>query len=65
MAIAMDENLRAEYESQSQQLRIDLKTWETEWAKTHEGKKPGRGDIKANEDIGKSFEKQNNRHANR
>jgi hypothetical protein len=49
----MDEDTRAEYETQSQQLRIDLKTWETNWAKAHEGKKPGRGDIKANEDIGK------------
>lgn len=48
----MDEDTRAEYESTSQQLRIDLKTWETDWAKSHEGKKPGRGDIKANEDIG-------------
>ena len=43
----MDVNTRAEYENQSQQLRIDLKTWETDWAKAHEGKKPGRGDIKA------------------
>ena len=49
----MDENKRVEYENQSQQLRIDLKTWETDWAKAHEGKKPGRGDIKANEEIGK------------
>jgi DNA replication regulator SLD2 len=49
----MDKDTRAEYENQSQQLRIDLKTWETEWAKSHDGQKPGRGDIKANKDIGK------------
>lgn len=64
MAIAMDENLRAAYESQSQQLRIDLKTWETEWAKTHEGTKPGREDIKANQDIGRSLEQKRYQSAN-
>jgi len=42
----------ADYERQSQELRLDLKKWETEWAKRHEGKKPGRGDIKHNPDIG-------------
>jgi hypothetical protein len=57
----MDDNTRTEYETQSQQLRIDLKTWETDWATTHEGRKPGRGDIKANEEIGKLFDQQLNR----
>ncbi|KAJ4269692.1 DNA replication regulator sld2 [Fusarium torreyae] len=55
----MDETTRAEYESQSQQLRVDLKAWETNWAKTHEGKKPGRGDIKANEDIALKYKQYN------
>ncbi|KAK6699843.1 DNA replication regulator sld2 [Fusarium graminearum] len=55
----MDEDTRAEYESTSQQLRIDLKTWETDWAKSHEGKKPGRGDIKANEDIAAKYKQYN------
>ncbi|KAM0549138.1 hypothetical protein ACHAPJ_009593 [Fusarium lateritium] len=55
----MDETARAEYESQSQQLRVDLKAWETDWAKTHEGKKPGRGDIKANEEIASKYKQYN------
>ncbi|KAL6914383.1 hypothetical protein FSHL1_012056 [Fusarium sambucinum] len=57
----MDEETRAQYENQSQQLRIDLKTWETEWAKSHDGQKPGRGDIKANKDIGKFPDPQYNK----
>jgi hypothetical protein len=53
----MDEQTKAEYEAQSQQLRVDLKTWETSWAKAHKGKKPGRGDIKANQEIGMTHER--------
>ena len=48
----MDTQQQASFEAQSQQLRADLKTWETLWAKSHDGKKPGRDDIKRNEDIG-------------
>lgn len=48
----MDDPTKAEYELQSQKLRAELKTWETSWAKSHDGKKPGRGDIKSNADIG-------------
>ncbi|KAF4954618.1 hypothetical protein FSARC_12058 [Fusarium sarcochroum] len=55
----MYETTRAEYESQSQQLRVDLKAWETDWAKTHEGKKPGRGDIKANDEIALKYKQYN------
>ncbi|KAL3595102.1 DNA replication regulator sld2 [Fusarium poae] len=55
----MDKDTRAEYENQSQQLRIDLKTWETEWAKSHDGQKPGRGDIKANKDIASKYKHYN------
>ena len=48
----MDENIRAEYESKSKDLRADLKKWESEWATSHNGKKPERSDIKSNRDIG-------------
>lgn len=48
----MEEHDRAKYEAQSRDLRADLKTWETTWAKTHDGKKPGRDDIKQNAEIG-------------
>ncbi|GKT48469.1 DNA replication regulator SLD2 [Colletotrichum spaethianum] len=47
----MDDQTRADYESQSQKLRAELKSWETSWAKSHDGKKPGRDDIKRNADI--------------
>lgn len=50
----MDDEARAAYESQSLKLRADLKQWEGDWANAHAGKKPGRGDIKQNPDIGTS-----------
>lgn len=50
----MEGEARAQYEGKSQALRLELKQWENDWVKTHEGKKPGRADIKANEDIGTS-----------
>ncbi len=43
---------RAAFETESLQLRADLKTWESEWASAHGGRKPGRRDIKQNPDIG-------------
>lgn len=49
----MDAKERADFEAQSQALRTELKKWESEWAKAHAGKKPGREDIKANDDIGR------------
>jgi DNA replication regulator SLD2 len=52
----MDGDARAQYEGKSQALRQELKQWENDWVKTHDGKKPGRADIKANEDIGTSHE---------
>jgi DNA replication regulator SLD2 len=48
----MDHNVRAEYESQASRIRADLKKWESEWAATHEGAKPGRDDIKRNAEMG-------------
>ena len=48
----MDDTLRSRYEAKSAELRADLKTWETEWATSHSGSKPGREDIKNNPDIG-------------
>jgi hypothetical protein len=48
----MDDNLKKEYEARAQRVRADLKQWEADWAKTHDGKKPGREDIKNNPVIG-------------
>lgn len=48
----MDDRARAAYEDQSVQLRAELKKWEGDWATANGGKKPGRGDIKQNPDIG-------------
>ncbi|EFX00937.1 DNA replication regulator sld2 [Grosmannia clavigera kw1407] len=46
---------RAKYEAESQQLRLDLKTWETEWARDHDGAKPGRADIKQHSEIAQKY----------
>ena len=51
----MDDTARTEYETKSQAIRAELKQWETSWAKTHDGKKPSRDDIKQNPDIGIPF----------
>ena len=48
----MDEKSRASYESESLQLRVELKKWEADWAAAHGGKKPDRSDIKQNPEIG-------------
>ncbi|KAL0939494.1 DNA replication regulator sld2 [Colletotrichum truncatum] len=55
----MDEKTKAEYESQSQKLRAELKSWESSWAKSHDGKKPGRDDIKRNADIAQKYKQYN------
>ncbi|KAG7143727.1 DNA replication regulator SLD2 like protein [Verticillium longisporum] len=55
----MEEHDRAKYEAQSRDLRADLKTWETTWAKTHDGKKPGRDDIKQNAEIALKYKQYN------
>ncbi|OLN94300.1 DNA replication regulator SLD2 [Colletotrichum chlorophyti] len=55
----MDDQSKAEYESQSQKLRADLKSWESSWAKSHDGKKPGRDDIKRNPDIAQKYKQYN------
>jgi hypothetical protein len=49
----MDDTVKAQYAAKSTELRADLKKWETEWAQSHDGKKPGRDDIKRNVDIGR------------
>lgn len=49
----MEEKAKKEYEARAQKVRADLKQWEGDWAKTHDGKKPGREDIKNSPDIGK------------
>ncbi|KLU84707.1 DNA replication regulator SLD2 [Magnaporthiopsis poae ATCC 64411] len=51
----MDQDERASYESQSQQLRAELKVWESKFAKTSNGKKPSRDDIKRNPDIARKY----------
>lgn len=48
----MDDKTKARYEAKSVELRADLKKWESDWADTHDGSKPGREDIKNNPDIG-------------
>ncbi|KAF6815592.1 DNA replication regulator sld2 [Colletotrichum sojae] len=55
----MDDNTKKEFESQSQKLRAELKSWETAWAKSHDGKKPGRDDIKRNADIAQKYKQYN------
>ncbi|KAM0324804.1 hypothetical protein ACHAQA_007770 [Verticillium albo-atrum] len=55
----MEEQERARYEAQSRELRADLKTWETAWAKSHDGKKPGRDDIKQNAEIAQKYKQYN------
>lgn len=50
----MEGDAAAQYEAKSQALRLELKQWENDWVKTHDGKKPSRADIKANEEIGTS-----------
>ncbi|KAG5997127.1 hypothetical protein E4U52_005007 [Claviceps spartinae] len=47
----MDDGTKALYEEKSKDLRAQLKRWENEWAQTHDGKKPGRQDIKDNAEI--------------
>lgn len=49
----MDDGTKALYEEKSKDLRAQLKRWENEWAQTHDGKKPGRQDIKDNAEIGR------------
>ncbi|KAH8668939.1 DNA replication/checkpoint protein [Xylariales sp. PMI_506] len=55
----MEESERQKYEAKSQELRADLKHFEGEWAKKHDGKKPGRDDIKQNPIIAQKYKKYN------
>ncbi|KJZ77110.1 hypothetical protein HIM_03431 [Hirsutella minnesotensis 3608] len=55
----MNDELKAHYESKSQDLRAQLKRWESEWANAHGGSKPGRQDIKDNPDIAEKYKKYN------
>ena len=48
----MDDAERQRYEAKAQDLRADLKRFEGDWAKEHDGAKPGRNDIKQNPSIG-------------
>ncbi|GAB0139131.1 hypothetical protein EsDP_00007346 [Epichloe bromicola] len=51
----MDDETKAAYEEKSKDLRAELKRWENEWGQTHDGKKPGRQDIKDNADIARKY----------
>ncbi|KAK1753077.1 putative dna replication regulator sld2 protein [Echria macrotheca] len=55
----MDAEKKAKYEAQSQELRVQLKTWENDWAKAHGGNKPSRNDIKQNPDIAQKYKNYN------
>ncbi|EGO55725.1 hypothetical protein NEUTE1DRAFT_139968, partial [Neurospora tetrasperma FGSC 2508] len=55
----MDEQRKAEYESQSLQLRAELKQFEAEWAQKNDGKKPSREAIKQNPDIAQKYKQYN------
>ncbi|KAK3346794.1 DNA replication/checkpoint protein [Lasiosphaeria hispida] len=55
----MDKQAKADYETQSQELRVQLKIWENDWAKSHNGTKPGRDDIKQNPDIAQKYKQYN------
>ncbi|KAK3941321.1 putative dna replication regulator sld2 protein [Diplogelasinospora grovesii] len=55
----MEDQQKATYETQSQTLRAELKKWEADWANSHDGKKPGRDDIKANPDIAQKYKQYN------
>ncbi|KAK2044328.1 DNA replication regulator SLD2 [Colletotrichum somersetense] len=55
----MDDQTRTDYETQAQKLRAELKSWETSWAQSHEGKKPSRDDIKRNADIAQKYKQYN------
>ncbi|KPM34011.1 DNA replication regulator SLD2 [Neonectria ditissima] len=55
----MDDATKADFESQSQLLRVDLKAWESDWAKAHKGRKPGRDDIKATPEIAQKYKQYN------
>ncbi|ATY66445.1 DNA replication regulator SLD2 [Cordyceps militaris] len=55
----MDDKTRAPYEQRSQQLRADLKKWESEWADANGGSKPGRQDIKDSPDIAAKYKEYN------
>lgn len=43
----MDEATRRRYGAQSKELRVKIKSWEVEYYNSHDGRKPGRGDIKS------------------
>lgn len=49
----MDDSLRQQYETQSKDLRVKIKTWEAFFQKEHNGNKPSKDDIKSNPKIGR------------
>ncbi|KEY65376.1 hypothetical protein S7711_04273 [Stachybotrys chartarum IBT 7711] len=55
----MDSEQKADYERRFDDLRGDLKKWENDWAGAHDGRKPGREDIKRNPDIAQKYKDYN------
>ncbi|KAI9147703.1 Protein arg-6 [Paramyrothecium foliicola] len=55
----MDEATKAQYALKSTDIRAELKKWETDWAQSHDGKKPGRDDIKRNAEIAQKYKEYN------
>ncbi|KAI0475073.1 DNA replication/checkpoint protein [Xylariaceae sp. FL0804] len=55
----MEESAKQKYEASSAQLRSDLKRFEAGWARDHDGKKPGRQDIKQNPEIAQKYKQYN------
>ncbi|KAK3376750.1 DNA replication/checkpoint protein [Lasiosphaeria ovina] len=55
----MDGQERVNYERQTQDLRAELKKWESDWALKRGGSKPGRDDIKQNPDIASKYKQYN------
>lgn len=55
LGVIMDAITTSKYEAKAKHVRAALKQWEGDWAKTHNGKKPGREDIKNNLDIGETI----------
>lgn len=49
----MDESTRQNYDAQSKELRVKIKTWEALFQKEHNGSKPSKDDIKRNPKIGR------------
>ena len=53
ISVAMGLEEESGYKQQLNDVKGELKKWESNWAGDHNGSKPGRDDIKNNPEIGK------------